>query len=77
MAEAAGFEYPVEEVSWLKREVLLFANSIGVGTGEGLAKGDGANDELHYLYVGHSFLRFWFGGLLLVFLFWLLFHLRG
>ena len=37
----AGFEYPVQEVSWLKRDVLLFANSIGCTA-----------DELHFLYVG-------------------------
>ena len=36
----AGFEYPPQEVSWLKRDVLLFANSIGVTA-----------DELHFLYV--------------------------
>ena len=35
-----GFEYPRQEVSWTKREALLFANSIGA-TGE----------ELHFLYV--------------------------
>ena len=36
----AGFEYPPQEVSWLKRDVLLFANSIGATA-----------DELHFLYV--------------------------
>lgn len=36
----AGFEYPPTEVSWLKRDVLLFANSIGCTA-----------DELHFLYV--------------------------
>ena len=36
----AGFEYPPEPVSWNKREVLLFANSIGATL-----------DELHLLYV--------------------------
>ncbi|ERF74413.1 hypothetical protein EPUS_06591 [Endocarpon pusillum Z07020] len=35
----AGFEYPAAEVSWLKRDVLLFANSIGCTA-----------DELHFLY---------------------------
>ncbi|KAI0600894.1 Thioesterase/thiol ester dehydrase-isomerase [Biscogniauxia sp. FL1348] len=35
----AGFEYPPTEVSWLKRDVLLFANSIGCTA-----------DELHFLY---------------------------
>ena len=36
----AGFEYPPVEVSWLKRDVLLFANSIGCTA-----------DELHFLFV--------------------------
>jgi hypothetical protein len=35
-----GFEYPPVEVAWLKRDVLLFANTIGATT-----------DELHFLYV--------------------------
>ncbi|KAI1330294.1 Thioesterase/thiol ester dehydrase-isomerase [Xylariaceae sp. FL0255] len=35
----AGFEYPPVEVSWVKRDVLLFANSIGA-----------TSDELHFLY---------------------------
>ncbi|KAI1757082.1 HotDog domain-containing protein [Xylaria castorea] len=35
----AGFEYPPVEVSWLKRDVLLFANTIGC-----------TSDELHFLY---------------------------
>ncbi|KAI1265927.1 Thioesterase/thiol ester dehydrase-isomerase [Xylariaceae sp. FL1019] len=35
----AGFEYPPVEVSWLKRDVLLFANTVGC-----------TNDELHFLY---------------------------
>ncbi|KAE8352544.1 HotDog domain-containing protein [Aspergillus coremiiformis] len=38
----AGFEYPPQEVSWLKRDALLFANSIGVKA-----------DELHFLYELH------------------------
>ncbi|KAG9233528.1 HotDog domain-containing protein [Amylocarpus encephaloides] len=38
----AGFEYPSKEVSWLKRDVLLFANSIGCTT-----------DELHFLFELH------------------------
>ncbi|ESZ91853.1 hypothetical protein SBOR_7759 [Sclerotinia borealis F-4128] len=38
----AGFEYPAEEVSWLTRDVLLFAYSIGC-----------TNDELHFLYELH------------------------
>lgn len=36
----AGFEYPAVEVSWLKRDVLLFATSIGCTV-----------DELQFLYV--------------------------
>jgi len=35
----AGFEYPPQEVSWLKRDVLLFATSIGATA-----------EELHFLY---------------------------
>jgi hypothetical protein len=35
-----GFEYPATEVSWTKRDALLFTNSIGA-TGK----------ELHFLYV--------------------------
>ncbi|KAH8662879.1 HotDog domain-containing protein [Tricladium varicosporioides] len=38
----AGFEYPPKEVSWLKRDVLLFANSIGCTA-----------DELHFLFELH------------------------
>ncbi|MCJ1394022.1 hypothetical protein MMC18_006900 [Xylographa bjoerkii] len=38
----AGFEYPPQEVSWLKRDVLLFANSIGCTA-----------DELHFLFELH------------------------
>ncbi|TLD23140.1 hypothetical protein PspLS_07369 [Pyricularia sp. CBS 133598] len=37
-----GFEYPPTEVSWMKRDVLLFANSIGC-----------KSDELHFLYELH------------------------
>jgi peroxisomal enoyl-CoA hydratase 2 len=37
-----GFEYPATEVSWLKRDVLLFANTVGATV-----------DELHFLYEGH------------------------
>ncbi|KAL2125285.1 hypothetical protein VTJ04DRAFT_1650 [Mycothermus thermophilus] len=37
-----GFEYPVKEVSWTKRDVLLFANSIGA-----------TSKELHFLYELH------------------------
>lgn len=40
-----GFEYPEVEVSWLKRDVLLFANSIGCKA-----------DELQFLYVGIFFI---------------------
>ena len=39
----AGHQFPSQEVSWLKRDVLLFANSIGCTA-----------DELHYLYVSRS-----------------------
>ncbi|EAU36260.1 conserved hypothetical protein [Aspergillus terreus NIH2624] len=38
----AGYEYPAQEVSWQKRDVLLFANSIGIKA-----------DELHFLYELH------------------------
>ncbi|EPE24902.1 Thioesterase/thiol ester dehydrase-isomerase [Glarea lozoyensis ATCC 20868] len=41
-APGAGFEYPPTEVSWLQRDVLLFANSIGC-----------TNDELHFLFELH------------------------
>lgn len=36
----AGFKYPPTKVSWLKRDALLFASSIGATA-----------DELHFLYV--------------------------
>lgn len=39
-----GFEFPSYEVSWLKRDLLLFAASIGATY----------PDELHFLYVGHT-----------------------
>lgn len=42
-APGAGHEFPAQEVSWQKRDVLLFANSIGVKA-----------DELHFLYVCHE-----------------------
>jgi hypothetical protein len=35
-----GFEYPAQEVSWTKRDALLFANSIGA-----------TSQELHFLFV--------------------------
>ena len=35
-----SFDLPSYPVSWLKRDLLLFANSIGV-----------KSDELHFLYV--------------------------
>ncbi|KAK0389569.1 hypothetical protein NLU13_3144 [Sarocladium strictum] len=38
----AGFEYPAREVTWLKRDALLFANSIGATA-----------DELHFLFELH------------------------
>ncbi|KAK0657277.1 HotDog domain-containing protein [Cercophora newfieldiana] len=37
-----GFEYPAAEVTWLKRDVLLFARSIGA-----------TKEELHFLYELH------------------------
>ena len=36
----AGFEYPSQDVAWLKRDVLLFAHTVGCTV-----------DELHFLYV--------------------------
>lgn len=42
-----GHEFPPQEVSWQKRDVLLFANSIGCKA-----------DELHFLYVRHDTLIF-------------------
>lgn len=36
-----GFEFPSFEVTWLKRDLLLFASSIGATY----------PDELHFLYV--------------------------
>ncbi|KAJ5140122.1 hypothetical protein N7448_003530 [Penicillium atrosanguineum] len=41
-APGAGHEFPAKEVSWQKRDVLLFANSIGIKA-----------DELHFLYELH------------------------
>ncbi|OQE46031.1 hypothetical protein PENCOP_c001G01725 [Penicillium coprophilum] len=41
-APGTGHEFPAQEVSWQKRDVLLFANSIGVKA-----------DELHFLYELH------------------------
>jgi acyl dehydratase len=41
-APGAGHEFPAQEVSWQKRDVLLFANSIGIKA-----------DELHFLYELH------------------------
>lgn len=38
-----GFQYPAVPVTWLKRDVLLFANSIGATA-----------DELHLLYVSRA-----------------------
>lgn len=43
-APGAGHEFPAKAVSWQKRDVLLFANSIGIKA-----------DELHFLYVRHLF----------------------
>ena len=36
----AGFEYPRTDVAWVKRDILLFAATIGCKA-----------DELHFLYV--------------------------
>lgn len=36
----SGYEFPSQEVSWLRRDVLLFANSIGVPAA-----------DLHFLFV--------------------------
>ncbi|TPX11435.1 uncharacterized protein E0L32_007854 [Thyridium curvatum] len=41
-----GFEYPRVPVAWLKRDVLLFANSIGC-----------TNDELHFLYIPRNHIQ--------------------
>jgi hypothetical protein len=41
LGPGVGFEFPSFEVSWLKRDLLLFANSIGATY----------PDELHFLYV--------------------------
>ncbi|KAK0378579.1 CAP-Gly domain-containing protein [Colletotrichum limetticola] len=38
-----GFEYPRQPVSWVKRDVLLFANTIGA-----------TDDELHFLYATNT-----------------------
>jgi hypothetical protein len=42
-----GFEYPAVEVKWLKRDLLLFAASIGATY----------PDELHFLYVSPRLCR--------------------
>lgn len=42
-APGVGHEYPPVAVSWLKRDVLLFANSIGCQA-----------DELHFLFVSYQ-----------------------
>jgi hypothetical protein len=44
LGPGVGFEFPSFEVSWLKRDLLLFANSIGATF----------PDELHFLYVRNS-----------------------
>ena len=41
-----GFAYPAQQVTWLKRDALLFANSIGATA-----------DELHFLFVWDSNLQ--------------------
>ena len=42
MTSAVGFEFPATPVAWLKRDLLLFANSIGI-----------KHDELQFLYELH------------------------
>ncbi|KAK1844799.1 CAP-Gly domain-containing protein [Colletotrichum chrysophilum] len=42
-----GFEYPRQEVSWVKRDVLLFANTVGC-----------TDQELHFLYATDNPLAF-------------------
>ena len=42
-APGVGFEYPPQQVSWLKRDALLFANTVGC-----------TESELHFLYVRYS-----------------------
>jgi hypothetical protein len=44
LGPGVGFEFPSYEVKWLKRDLLLFANSIGATY----------PDELHFLYVSIS-----------------------
>lgn len=39
----AGHQFPAQEVSWLKRDALLFANSIGA-----------TSNELHFLFVSFT-----------------------
>lgn len=46
LGPGVGFEYPSFEVKWLKRDLLLFAASIGATY----------PDELHFLYVSSSML---------------------
>ena len=47
-APAAGHEFPPNDVAWQKRDVLLFANSIGCTA-----------DELHFLFVSASSCQDW------------------
>lgn len=44
-AQDTSFSLPSNDVAWLKRDLLLFANSIGV-----------KSDELHFIYVFHRLL---------------------
>ncbi len=44
LGPGVGFEFPSFEVKWLKRDLLLFATSIGATY----------PDELHFLYVSKS-----------------------
>lgn len=43
LGPGVGFEFPSFEVTWMKRDLLLFAASIGATY----------PDELHYLYVSN------------------------
>jgi len=47
LGPGVGFEYPSFEVKWLKRDLLLFANSIGATY----------PDELHFLYVSSNTIK--------------------
>ncbi len=48
LGPGVGFEFPSFEVKWLKRDLLLFATSIGATY----------PDELHFLYVSKCPFRY-------------------